>query len=219
MSRSRTRQSLAPLTLMAAISLPTHNLDKWQVETYSRIPSNIVSFSKTGILIKLNGSAGPLIFPLSGPTTISGFRVRGEFRGLPKFKDVSRQGERTADDYPLRIGFVIPGDRKLSGLKKMFAPEWVKKLYEKAPKDSGISHIQFFDVTQNPLQVGKGRIHPASDLIHEEFFALAKESGPFDFKYQIKTPLKAIAVWISIDGDDTGSTYDVLISDIELNTQ
>lgn len=204
--------------LSVALSIPTQSMDGWSLETYSRIPQNKVSTSTAGMLVKVSQSASPIVFALKGKEKIVGFKLLGEFKGLPKLADVSRQGETGADDFPLRLGLIVPGDKKLTGIKKLFAPQWVKRLYEQVPKNYGLGHIHFFNVTQNSAQLGKSRKHPKSDLIQEEFFAFAEKSGPFSYAYDLKSPIEALAIWISIDGDDTKSTYEVLLSKIEFIT-
>lgn len=205
--------------LMATLVIPIGQPSSWKQEEYSKIPKNDVSFSKDGLLVKVNKSASPLIYPLKSALRVFGFRVRGEFRGLPNFRDVSKQGEKGSDDYPLRIGFIVPGEKRLTAFKKMFASAWVRHLYNAVPPGAGLSHIRFFDVTQNPAQVGQSRVHPSSDLMREEFFSLIKEPGPFALEYTLRQPLEAVALWISIDGDDTKSKFDVLISELELKSE
>ena len=202
--------------LFAAIVIPTNSLTDWKTEKFSSVPKNETTVSPDGLLIRVNSSAGPLIFPLKSKIKIIGFKIRGEFQGLPKISNLSLQGEKGFDDYPLRLGFVIPGEKKLSGFKKMIAAQWVKNLYEQVKDGTGIDSVRFFNVTQNPEQLGKSRTHPASDLFQEEFFSEVKQSGPFVFDFQFKEPLEAVAVWLSIDGDDTKSAFAVLISSLEL---
>jgi hypothetical protein len=114
------------------------------------------------------------------------------------------------------VGFVLPGDRKLSGFKKLFAPTWVKNLYSLLPQDQGLDHVHFFNVTQNRQQLGQKRIHPASDLIEEEFFAFISEPGTFAYEYKFQEALRPLALWLSMDGDDTQSDYVVHIESLEL---
>ncbi len=202
--------------LFAVVVIPTNSLTEWKTEKFSNVPKNETTASPNGILIRVNNSASPVIFPLKSRVKVAGFKIRGEFRGLPKIPNPSLQGENGFDDYPLRLGFVIPGEKKLSGFKKMIAAQWVRNLYEQIKDGKGIEAVHFFNVTQNSLQVGKTRSHPTSDLFQEEFFAAVKESGPFFYEFQFKTPLEVVAVWVSIDGDDTKSKFDVLISNLDL---
>lgn len=203
--------------LFAALIVPTENMDGWRTEKFSRIPGNDVSASERGLLIRVRRSASPLIFPLKSAISVTGFKVHGEFHGLPKFSDVKQQGQSGSDDYALRIGVIVPGEKRLSGLKKVFASQWVRHLYGQIPAGSGLDHVHFFNITQNPAQVGKSREHPASDLMEEDFFALVERAGPFVYEQALKQPLKAVAVWISVDGDDTKSEYEVLISKLEFS--
>lgn len=205
-------------SLFGLIVIPVNDARLWISETYRNIPGNIVMFSKDGMTTKVHGSAGPLIYTLKVPEKLSGFHIQGELRGLPKFKDVTQQGNRGADDYPLRIGFVIPGEKRLNALQRLMAPDWVKNLYARAPEGTGIADIEFFNVTQNPKQLGSSRTHPMSDLIHETFFATVQEPGKFDLNYQFTSIIRASALWVSIDGDDTHSEFEVHIDKFELKT-
>ena len=205
--------------LMAAFVVPVQSLDGWKTEKFSSRPANMVTASSSGIVIKVEKSASPLIFPLKSKTKVNGFKIAGNFSALPVFKDVARQGEKGADDFPLRIGFIVPGEKRLTGVRKLFASEWVKHLFSQVPPEMGLDHIQFFNVTQNSAQVGKSRTHPASDLLTEEFFALVEKPGPFSYTHKLSIPLEAVGIWLSIDGDDTKSDFTVSISNLELMTE
>lgn len=205
--------------LMAVIALPTQVKDQWELETYSRIPVNDVNFAAEGIRIKVRKSASPLVYPLPQAGKISGFKITGEFFGLPQLADVSRQGDKGADDYALRLGLIVPGSKQLTGIRKLLAPAWVKNLYQKMPKGLGLEGVHFFNITQNPAQVNSSRVHPASELIREEFIALVSKTGPFQYEYRLKEAQTAVALWLAVDGDDTQSSYDVVISGLELKSE
>lgn len=204
------------LFLCSILVIPTDKIDGWKSEKFSKIPSNEVSISSNRLLIRVNSSASPLIFPLKSIEKVTGFTVSGEFLGLPKFSDVTKQGQKKFDDYVLKIGLVVPGQKTLEGLKKFFAPQWVKHLYAQVPEGMGLDHIHFFNISQNQSQIGKIRKHPASDLIEEEFIALVRAAGPFAYDFKVNRPLETAAIWIGIDGDDTKSNFDVVISKLEL---
>lgn len=203
--------------LLVAVIIPLNNQADWKIEKYSNIRSNEVSFSDRGMLVKVLKSASPLVYKLESKFVVAGFKVKGEFFSLPQFKDITKQGEKKADDYVLRVGFIVPGENKLTVLKKMFATSWAKQLYAQVPDNMGLDRIQFYNITQNKEQVGESRIHPLSDLIHEEFIDSVSNGGVFNFEYKLKKPIEAVALWISIDGDDTQSEFSVLISSLEIN--
>jgi hypothetical protein len=189
----------------------------WNLESYSKIPPNIVTFSSSGMAIKVNQSASPIVYSFGKEKIISELIISGEFKGLPKFTDTSLQGQKKFDDYALRIGLIVSGEKRLSGIKKIFSPEWIKRIYASIPSDSGIDYVQFYNVTQNQALLNSSRIHPTSDLIHENFFAFVKEDGHFNYSIKMDSPKIILGLWISVDGDDTKSSYEVDISKIELN--
>lgn len=216
--RNSFKKVLLRHSLFLVIIIPTSRLDYWKTESYSSISPNKVYANDKGLQIKVENSASPLFYLLETETSILSFKVIGHLKGLPKFSDVSLQGHSGSDDFPFRIGFIIPGKKKLSGLRKVFAPEWIKKLYQMLPEKQGLDRIVFYNLVQNPDLLGTSRIHPNSDLISENFIQLVKTTGPFEISYKLKNSINAVAIWISVDGDDTQSEYDVEISEISLTT-
>lgn len=208
--------SISRKILLAVMLIPTHESGSWILQSYSSIPRNEVDFSNRGILVKVNSSASPLIFPFKDKESLSGFRVAGEFRGLPKFADPSSQGKKGFDDFPLRLGFVVSGKKQLGTFQKLVAKDWVRRLFSLAPEGEGVDKILFFNITQNPHQVGGERTHPMSELIRETFIDSVKEKGEYSYSYTFKAPIEVLAIWISIDGDDTKSAFDVLIRALEV---
>lgn len=205
--------------LLAAFIVPTNSLSGWRLEKFHHINPNAVSVSSAGLTIKVNSSASPLIYKLDSPVLVSSFHISGDLRGMPHFADVSKQGKKGFDDYALRIGFVVPGNQKLTGFSRFFAAAWVKRLYSELPSKAGLDHIQFFDVAEDEKQVGENRVSSSSKLIHETVFAAMKDSGKFDYHYKLSPPIKAAAIWLSIDGDDTKSKFTVVIDHFEITTE
>lgn len=198
------------------IVIPLSMQGNWKIESYSSIPSNKVIFSNRGISVKVNKSASPMIYSFSKSITLKSFHIEGEFLGLPKFLDLTNQGNAGFDDYPLRIGFVLSGNKKLSFLQRTFAPKWIKNLYADLPADIGLDYIQFYNVTQNKVQLGLSRVHPLSDVLHEKFFALIEKNGKFSYDINFEAPKDVSGLWISIDGDDTQSEFEVNINKLDL---
>jgi hypothetical protein len=205
--------------LLGVLVLPLQDPSLWKLEEYSKIPKNEVTFQKSGMEIKVRKSASPIFYSFERKYKISGFKITGEFKGLPNFKVPADQGTKRADDYPLRIGLIVSGDKKLSGLKKLFVPDWVIRLYAQIPSEFGLDHVHFFNVTQNKNQIGLKRIHPSSNLITEEFIGLVEKPGPFKFEQHLKEPLPTLGIWLSVDGDDTMSEYSIILSNLELEWQ
>jgi hypothetical protein len=146
-------------------------------------------------------SAMPVIYPLPAQVRVNVIRVRGRIEGSLRVS-AERQGQEKFDDYAFRIGLVEPGERTLNALQRRTAAPWVRKLFELAPKGSGISQIHFFNVGTEKTQIGRRRQHLLSDLIVEKVVAVPRADGRFDFVHRLERPLETIAVWLSSDGDD-----------------
>jgi hypothetical protein len=206
---------LTPLLLAGAIALPLQGVDKWQLLEYGGLPSNRVEFAEDGMRVAVDRSASPIVYPLDGVNRVSRVSVAGELSGLLAV-DPDRQGQAGEDDFSLRVGLVIAGDRRLNVFQRMVSARWIKTLYDLAPPDAGIDRILFLNAVQDKSQLGSERQHPLSELIYERNVWLLDRSGPFELHYELESPQDVVAVWVSIDGDDSQSTYTVRIGGLLL---
>ena len=199
------------------VTIPFEDDEGWQLLHYSNIPPHGVDFSTLGLRIQVDHSAAPLVYPLSVPIAVARLTVRGrvdgDLRVVPQ-----RQGEEGFDDYVFRAGLVLTGNRRLGFFRRMFAPEWVKRLDRLALPNEGISKVRFFNIGTDPDQIGQRRVHPLSDLFEEEVVAVPRADGTFELDVPLIPPVEAVAVWLSSDGDDTGSVFTVLVERITLST-
>lgn len=194
---------------LLAVSLTTAS---WQALAFRRIPPNAVSFSPAGVKIAVSGSASPLIQPLARPTRLAGVRVTARFKGA-----LGGAPSSWGEDSRFRLGLVLEGDRRLAGVKAALAPAWVKKLFSLAPREGGVSRIEFLMMARPPATVGARRVHPSSDLLVERVAWLDDgKDGRRVLEAAVDAPEKVVALWLSVDGDDTGSKYEVLVESIEL---
>lgn len=198
-----------------SIVLPLGEQATWQVLQYRSLPPHRIRFSSAGLEMAVDGSAMPLIYPLPRRLQVSTIRVKGRVDGALRIPP-ARQGEEKFDDYVFRIGLVEPGERTLNFVQRQLAAAWVRKLFELAPKGTGISKIHFLNVGADKTHIGRERQHPLSDLILEKVVAVPHADGRLDFAYALDRPLDTIAVWLSSDGDDSGSKFTVLVEQIEL---
>ncbi|MCB0422601.1 MAG: hypothetical protein KDD61_16485, partial [Bdellovibrionales bacterium] len=83
---------------------------------------------------------------------------------------------------------------------------------------AGIDKIYFFNLVDQEALKGSERQHPLSEYIHEKNVWFQNEEGPFEFTHTLNKPLKILAIWISIDGDDTKSSFETSLSEIKLET-
>lgn len=160
--------------------------------------------------IQVMSSASPIVHKLPAPMKVKALRVQARVIGSRNVE----KGEVEEDSF-LRVGLVAVGTQKLSGVKKLFAADWVKKLFELAPSGAGLDKIHFFNVTDRKEFLGKKRTHPASELLSEEVVALA-ENGVVDFTKTLNSPLETAAIWLSIDGDDSKSNFTLVLQKLEL---
>ena len=195
--------------------VPLDDAASWQVLQFRSLPPHRVRFSKAGLEMIVEASAMPVIYPLATPMAVGTVRVRGRVEGTLRVPP-ERQGEAKFDDYTLRIGLVEAGERTLNLFERQFAANWVKKLFDLAPKGGGISHIHFYNLGTDRSQIGRERQHPLSDLILEKVVAVPGPDGRFELAHALNPPLQTIAVWLSSDGDDSGSRFTVLVEEIEL---
>ena len=189
---------------------------------YRSIPKHNIDFTKQGMKVQVNSSAMPLIYPLKEKVRVSGIELKGNVDKLVQFKQGISQGtikgKSHKDDYILRIGLVLDGDKRLNWFQKKISPAWVLKLYALAPEGEGIERIQFYNVTQQKEELGKGGVHPlGKGLIHDKNQWLLSQAGDFSFSMKLNEERKVHALWISIDGDDTKSKYTLTLKELKLS--
>jgi hypothetical protein len=203
--------------ILNAFIVPLTLNNNWKILEYNKIKANIVAFQSQELEIKVNQSASPIFYVFDSPKTIQNFSVKVAFQSLPKFQNVLNQGEDKNDDYALRIGFIEKGSKKLNYLQRIFAPEWIKQLYDQFGNQYGIEKVHFYNFTQNKLQIGKIRNHPKSNDIDETFVYYLEGPSEVNFVYRLPKSIEALGIWISSDGDDSKSIYNLKIKEIKLN--
>lgn len=207
---------LNTLVLAGAIALPMQHEGNWQLLEYNRLDANQVAFSDQGMKVMVEQSASPIIYPLDHPKTVTRVAVTGNLSNLLNLPADS-QGQKGSDDFSLKVGLVVAGDKTLNPVQKLFSAKWVQKLYDLAPEGTGVDRIYFLNAVQNEGFLGQQRQHPLSDLIYENNVWLLDKAGDFTLTYNLENPEKVIAVWLSIDGDDTRSSYTTTIKTLLLD--
>ena len=205
---------LAPAA--SALSVPLQDLSNWQVLAFRGIPANTVAAGSDGLTIDVDKSASPLVYPLTATTVVTRVRVRGHWDGDLRLPEGAVQGESGADDFVLKLGLVESGEQTLNWFQRRIAPQWVRTLFALAPPESGISQIHFLSTTRQGALVGSSRQHPLSDLIRETRFVHLDETGRFELDAVLPAPADVVALWVSADGDDTGSTFTLTLESVQL---
>ncbi|MEE9448036.1 MAG: hypothetical protein V3V09_08755 [Arenicellales bacterium] len=201
-----------------ALDIPLQ-LDQWQTLTYKSIPPNTTTQLEDSLVIDVSASASPLIYVLDSTQTIKYITVTGNAKGLPAIPNGLKQGDKGADDFPFRIGLVLAGDQTLGFAQKLIAADWIKTLFKLAPKGSGIDHVKFLNLKNSDASTSwQSRSHPSSKgLFQETIVGSIEDKQTFNLNHQLDEAAEVIALWISIDGDDTNSTYQLILNSISLN--
>ncbi len=207
---------LKSLLLAGVIVLPLQYPADWQLLEYRDLPANAVEFDTAGMAVRVEASASPIIYPLPKPVRIERVEVSGHLDRLLELAP-GAQGSRAGDDFALKLGLVVSGDKTLNPIQRLFSAGWIKALYALAPDGTGIDRIEFLNAVQYPALLGARRQHPLSGLIYENNVWLIDAPGDFRLSHLFDEPLEVIAVWLSIDGDDSGSRYTTLIRDLRLH--
>jgi hypothetical protein len=187
---------------------------KWTALNYNGIPANSVWFEKNEIVVEVNKSAGPLVYKLDKPGIVKKITVEATLQGSKAVETGTHD-----EDAVLRVGLVAIGDKTLTGVKKFFAPNWVKKLFELAPTNIGLDKIHFYNTTNRQNQLGVVRQYPASELIIESWTTFVGKEGPFNMLIELAKPLPVAALWLSIDGDSSQSKFSTRISKIDMDLE
>jgi hypothetical protein len=186
---------------------------EWNSLQFKKIKANEVEFGEGALKVKVRTSASPLIHALPKPVRVQAVRVHGSWEDL---KSPERPAKEFDEDSLLRVGLVIPGRLTLSGPKRWLAAEWVKRLFDLAPKGSGIDRIDFLMFTSREPWIGRDRVHPSSELIRERKMSLRPKPGDFETLWKLPEPLQVAAIWLSVDGDDGAASFDLRITKLQL---
>ena len=207
---------ILPLVLAGAIALPLQDAGNWQLLEYSGLPANRVEFGDDGMRVSVDRSASPIVYPLDGVRRVSRVSIAGELSALLAV-DADRQGQQGEDDFSLKVGLVLAGDKRLNVFQRMVSADWVKTLYDLAPPEAGIDRILFLNAVQGAKLLGQQRQHPLSELIYERNVWVLDQAGPFDLQYELGSPQDVVALWLSIDGDDSQSAFSLQINQLLLH--
>ena len=195
--------------------IPLNSKGDWYILKYDSLPANQVNFSDKGLSIKVDKSASPLIYPLTdNPFLIKKVSISGYIDKLVSIKDPDQQGDKGFDDFNLRFGLVLMGSNRLNWFKRKLAPKWVIELYNLAPKNQGIAHVEFLNAILSPHRLNT--VRNQFKYLHERNLWLMDKPGDFSYSHTFSKPRHTVALWIAVDGDDTKSSFTLNIKQIQL---
>ncbi len=201
------------LANVSAEELISLNKDKWEILQYSSIKPNVVDSNKQSLIIRVDESAAPIFYRLKKPKVVNEIVLDAEVMGDLKLNK-SKQGAKGNDDFSLRIGLVYQGEKRLGFFQKQMAAPWVKKLYSLAPKNIGVSHVEFFTVFQDKRLANTK--NTSSDLMVDSFVIEQPSNGKIQTTIKVPSNKTVMALWVNSDGDDTKSKFAVKINKLML---
>jgi len=183
----------------------------WQALKFSKIPSNQVEFIENTLKVSVDSSASPLLHPLASPKKLKKIDLEVKIEGT-----LNKADSNFPEDSPLRLGLVLEGSNRPSSMQLLFSPDWIKTLMRLAPPDSGIEQLFFHLFTNHEFSEAKERQHPSSKLIKEKIEGQILAGDFQKISIPLNHPQNILAIWLSIDGDDTKSKYSIQIRDLKV---
>lgn len=185
----------------------------WTYVPYKKHQRHTISFEEGSMIVDVKASAGVLAYPLEQPQRLKKIYVKGSYEGSIK-RDKSVQGSSGQDDFILRVGLITKGTKTMSMAQKIFAPRWLKTLFDlnKSGGSVGIGDVYFYTFYDDLRLKGTKRVHPNSEIIREFFTAPIK--NPFAFEFPVADHVEVLALWIGTDGDDTNSSFRLKLDEL-----
>lgn len=212
-----TKKTLQNISFCSLISIPFSPTD-WQMVSFDGTPHHTYELNNNELNISVNKSASPLIYKMKAPVKVKSFKVSGFFKGaLPQLPQGKTQGSKGADDFVLRLGFIVKGKQKLTWLQRLVAPSWLKKMERLLPDNHGIKEVLFFTTCQQASLLNKKRNHYLDPTLKETCILQIEKEGPIQMSHQLKNTQEILGLWISTDGDDSLAHFQLNIHSIELN--
>lgn len=206
---------MAKLFAMALFLMPLTG-DRWIHLPFEKIEPNLVDHRDGRLTIQVEGSASALLGKLTEGTRVSRLEVTGTFTGRLDLPE-DRLWIKGYDDAILRVGVIESGDQRLSALQRSLAPDWLRQVEDQfRDTGNGVGIIHCAELMPEPGWVGKSRINPAAKLFHEKIVAAPGEDGRFHLVAEFDPPIAALGLWLQADGDDTGSSFTVVIDGLSI---
>lgn len=205
---------ISPHTTTQTLRVPLNDERRCHALKYEKRTPHTLRFTESGLEISVRRSAMPLFCPLPQAVRVNSIHVKGRIVGGIEVTP-EKQGKKGYDDYSLRVGLVEPGTTTLTARERQAATGWVKALFDLAPAGRGITKVHFLNLGVDRSEIGRTRQHPMSKLLEEEVVAAPQSDGSFDFVRVFNPSAEVCAIWISADGDDTKSSFQTIINQLD----
>ena len=204
-------------SLLLVLIIPIQLPDAWLTVAFSNIRPNSHTFDTTGLKISVDESSSVALHKLQPPMQVRRVKCEGTISALPNVPPDHFETENGYDDYPLRLGLVTQGEKRLGWFESIFAPAWLKTLADLDPS-KGIDRVQFLSLAQHRA-IGSEREFGRNTLFRDRIVGQINAPGDFTLDEAILPALPVVAVWVQTDGDDTLSKFEILIRDLRLSDE
>jgi hypothetical protein len=209
-------KDLKNILIYALLVIPIDSMDPWLQLKFNKIPATEITVVEKNLNVAVSSSASPLVYKLKEPAKVSGFSFKLKITGEMN----AEASEKFEEDSYFRLGLVATGDKTLGAFQRLIAADWVKKLFDLSPKGVGLDKIYFYNVAQSKKFLGQTRVHPKSELMLETVIkAKDKDSAEVAYEEKFEKTKNIVAIWISIDGDQTNSKFQTQIRELSLQIE
>lgn len=193
------------------ISLEIQN---WHMVHYSKIKANIVIQKENNLEVSVDNSSSAIVYKFDQVEMIKQIQIMAKMQGFINYLDKD-PGSDHADDFPIRLGFILKGDKKLNFFQRIVAPNWLVELDKISAPLGGIDKVYNLIFYTNKPSF-KHREHPSSSYFYEEVAEQILNSK-LEAKHNFDQALPVIGIWLSSDGDNTSSKFTILIERVKIN--
>ncbi len=178
---------------------------------YRNKPSHQISRSKDLLTLSVRKSSSFLLFPLDGKSAVKSLTLKGAVSALSLKENV--------DDFYLRVGPALAGQKKLNFLQRAVAPDWIKTLADLGrSRQLGFAKLDLYLVAGPATPSWQTRKHPSSQLISETVAKVLTAPGEFTFEIEFESGRPpALAIWLGADGDDSQAEFDLEIKELQVS--
>lgn len=202
---------------LATSAAPAQNIDlslqRFQHVTFKNIPPTHFENEGSTLVLSVNKSSSFLLLPFQDPQTVRTVAFSWRGSGIVQVADANIEQTKQGDDGRLRIGLLLVGKPPMI---PFLAPSWIKTVRDimKVPSD----RIIYLAVeTKNPPPT-QWRSPHSSDIEIRAIPSTPTADGWWQSQITFEKSLSVAGLWITADGDNTGSTFKTWLKDLVLTT-
>lgn len=200
--------------LAQAETLISFDETNWNSISIGSDKDNSFEFGKE-LKIKSDASDSPILHKLESPVLVNSFDVAFVVENeIENQKEVLGNNDFPEDSI-LKIGLVVVGDNQLGAMGKLFAPKWVKNIFDLAPDGKGLDKVYFHNFVIEKKYVGQNRTSPKSKYMHESIVG-SYQNVETTHKITTQKPFEVSGIWISADSDHTKRKTNIIVRSLLL---